>query len=507
MIEFLTKELNKLVKTMKLAIGLDEYKNIYIQKGKADVYPCLVAHTDTVHDIRKGFKVMDVDGVFFAWDNVKHEQAGVGGDDKVGIYMCLQALVDLPAVKVVFFRNEEVGCLGSKEAHMPFFEDVAFVLQADRKGSSDFINYSNGVDLFDKEFKDAATPILDKYGYKICNGISTDVGQLKKNKLPVACANVSCGYYEAHTSREYVIQSEVENCYNLFIDLFAQLGDQRWLHELRVSTPTYHNTGHSYGYNSYGNNQYRGKKWGEHSSYKNLEHRVIGGKDYYIGESGYWVDHEYHSFTTHDDPREQSSSTRSKKEVIDGEVYEFSQFGYWKGSKFYLFSEHPDPRKRKDYNPMNESDDLGFKKKESTVKETTTGTISKSSEGPEDFDEWEMQQAQTSELRADRYRLCKERQELGYRLQAVCPRCDHNSDFWDNMYGEVMCDVCYETVNIKDIDSYVDYKEEVDQYEKLYGEPVPEEYKSNYWCSCRKTCLPKGTFYRECITCTGEVNT
>ena len=29
--------------------------NIYVTKGKADVYPCVVAHTDTVHDFVKGY--------------------------------------------------------------------------------------------------------------------------------------------------------------------------------------------------------------------------------------------------------------------------------------------------------------------------------------------------------------------------------------------------------------------------------------------------------------------
>ena len=31
--------------------------NIYVTKGKADVYPCVVAHTDTVHDFVEGYCV------------------------------------------------------------------------------------------------------------------------------------------------------------------------------------------------------------------------------------------------------------------------------------------------------------------------------------------------------------------------------------------------------------------------------------------------------------------
>tara|TARA_Y100001973_G_C5125666_1_gene295041 strand:+ start:457 stop:780 length:324 start_codon:yes stop_codon:yes gene_type:complete len=59
--------------------------NIYITKGESDIYPCIVSHTDTVHDIHKEFKVFDDDGCIFAFDKSKGEQVGVGGDDKVGV--------------------------------------------------------------------------------------------------------------------------------------------------------------------------------------------------------------------------------------------------------------------------------------------------------------------------------------------------------------------------------------------------------------------------------------
>jgi putative aminopeptidase FrvX len=59
--------------------------NIYITKGESDIYPCIVSHTDTVHDIHKEFKVFDNDGCIFAFDKSEGVQVGVGGDDKVGI--------------------------------------------------------------------------------------------------------------------------------------------------------------------------------------------------------------------------------------------------------------------------------------------------------------------------------------------------------------------------------------------------------------------------------------
>ena len=59
--------------------------NIYITKGKSDIYPCIVSHTDTVHDIHKEFQVFDDDGILFAFDKSQGLQVGVGGDDKVGV--------------------------------------------------------------------------------------------------------------------------------------------------------------------------------------------------------------------------------------------------------------------------------------------------------------------------------------------------------------------------------------------------------------------------------------
>ena len=59
--------------------------NIYVTKGKNNTYPCIVAHTDTVHEIHKHYRVFDDNGCIFAFNQETGEQVGVGGDDKVGI--------------------------------------------------------------------------------------------------------------------------------------------------------------------------------------------------------------------------------------------------------------------------------------------------------------------------------------------------------------------------------------------------------------------------------------
>ena len=87
-----------------------EAGNTYITKGMhAKTYPCVVAHTDTVHDIHKDFTLYDDNTIMFAMDMTQGLQVGIGGDDKVGIYVALEMLRELDVVKVAFFRDEETG--------------------------------------------------------------------------------------------------------------------------------------------------------------------------------------------------------------------------------------------------------------------------------------------------------------------------------------------------------------------------------------------------------------
>ena len=40
----------------------------------------------------------------------------------------------------------------------------------------------------------------------------TDVLTLKENGLEVSCANVSCGYYNAHTDEEITVKKDLQKC-------------------------------------------------------------------------------------------------------------------------------------------------------------------------------------------------------------------------------------------------------------------------------------------------------
>lgn len=186
--------------------------NIYIQRGEADTYPCMVAHMDTVHAITDDLYPIEFNGNITGFDRVNMEQVGIGGDDKVGVYIALKCLMEFDTIKVAFFRDEEVGCMGSYQAHMPFFSDCRFVLQCDRRGNSDFITDASGVELSSKKFQDDVLPIISSYGYEFARGMMTDVMALKENEIECSVANISCGYYNPHMPQEYVNVDDVENC-------------------------------------------------------------------------------------------------------------------------------------------------------------------------------------------------------------------------------------------------------------------------------------------------------
>ena len=228
--------------------------NIYVTKGEAETYPCIVSHTDSVHKIIDdgAFTIIANDEYAIGFDRFKMLPSGCGGDDKVGIAICLQALIDFDNIKVAFFRDEEVGCIGSGFADLKWFQDCRFVLQCDRRGNSDFINEIYGTQLQSKQFKKDVRYILTKYGYTPTSGMLTDVYTLKESGLEVSVANISCGYYNPHDDNEIVVFEDVYNCYALVSDIILSM-DKTYKHKSR-QRGKYNDWygGYDYGYKSYG---------------------------------------------------------------------------------------------------------------------------------------------------------------------------------------------------------------------------------------------------------------
>lgn len=255
--------------------------NIYVTKGQADIYPCVVAHTDTVHDIEKELHVVQVGDVLLSV-NEKYERCGIGGDDKVGIFVALEVLRNTDVCKVAFFRDEEVGCVGSTVAFMKFFDNVSFVLQCDRRGYEDFVNEIFYTKLYSDEFSNAIQGLLYKYGRVESDGGLTDVYQLTENGLDVCVANLSCGYYDPHSDNEFIKINEVYSTLDLVQEICNDLGDSRWEMPKKDRDS----------YSSYNDDDVWGDEWT--SRYDTGNYRARGKSNYkqHIPEEWTWNDED-----------------------------------------------------------------------------------------------------------------------------------------------------------------------------------------------------------------------
>lgn len=218
MVEFLVKYLTR----NGYEHYLDKMGNIYVTKQTDEVefFPCVVAHTDTVHHIDT-INVMEEmlenqQGILkpsLKAYNDKGNPTGIGGDDKCGVYACLELLKELPNLKVAFFVSEETGCHGSRNADPNFFDNVGYAIQFDAPGNHMVTEYSMGVQMFDSkgEFKKTCNEVLTETfegRHLFQSHPYTDVYALKQS-FDFSCINFSIGYYNYHTPHEYVVVEDV----------------------------------------------------------------------------------------------------------------------------------------------------------------------------------------------------------------------------------------------------------------------------------------------------------
>jgi len=225
MIEYISSVLNE----KQLDYIVDPIGNIYVTKGESERYPCFVSHTDTVHRVNERLEVYTNDeGHLQGRDSVDQTPLGIGGDDKCGVFLCLEMLDRLENVKVAFFVGEEFGMVGSKEASPEFFSNVKYAIQFDSPEGDTMSLTLRGDYLFDKEssFGETVTPLLLERGItKWERHPYTDVYQLI-TKFNFPCLNLAAGYHRYHTRDEYVVVEEVENTLQLALELVDGLKEE-----------------------------------------------------------------------------------------------------------------------------------------------------------------------------------------------------------------------------------------------------------------------------------------
>lgn len=209
------------LRDVDLDIKTDDIGNVFITKGLAMSYPCVAAHLDEIHSPCQRETVIDGDIIYTVdrlWNRV-----GCGADDKNGLWVIMNLLYSEPVLKVALFVQEErdgelAGCRGASVCDLSFFSDVKFILECDRKGSSDVVYIGKGETcLCDFDF--IPEHLLQIYHYEMVRGGKTDVVELKMRGLGIPVCNISCGYYNAHKNSEYTKFSELQNCLEFVKDI------------------------------------------------------------------------------------------------------------------------------------------------------------------------------------------------------------------------------------------------------------------------------------------------
>lgn len=242
--------IKKFLKKNDIDYHTDTYGNIYATKGVTDIYPTMVCHIDTVHDINMNSVVKRHKNVLYSIDNTTFKRTGIGGDDKVGVFITLSCLVEFPNFKAVFFKDEEVGCVGSGHADMSFFDNSSLVLECDRQGYGDFVTDIYGIELCDDTLVTHLEDLLDTYQRKPCTGGLTDV-KVIASKTDVMTANINCGYYYPHTDDEVVNIEDVQDTLNFCIDVFNITSDRLWRMKRTASVGGSYRYPYDYWYDEY----------------------------------------------------------------------------------------------------------------------------------------------------------------------------------------------------------------------------------------------------------------
>lgn len=212
-------------------------KNIIITKtnNKVAFLPCIVAHLDTVFEYDSNYQIINKNGVLSTPENCT---AGIGGDDRCGIAIALSLLTILDNIKIVFFHGEEVGCVGSNDIELSHFDNVRYIIEPDRRGDSDLILDYFSDQVCSDQFKSLLNISAPKF--KPAPGTVTDCMILAERGVNVSVCNISCGYYNAHTSNEYIVMDIVYNTFKTVLNIIKNSMDIQYTHEYPIYSDSWY---------------------------------------------------------------------------------------------------------------------------------------------------------------------------------------------------------------------------------------------------------------------------
>ena len=121
----------------------------------------------------------------------------------------IQRIVETTKLRpsILFCEDEEVGGIGSDKflmtKHANDLFDMLFMIELDRANGEDLVYYDDE----NYKFHDFCK---ENTGYKEAFGSFSDISNLCPSAM-VSGVNISCGYYKAHTTDEFVVWEEMGN--------------------------------------------------------------------------------------------------------------------------------------------------------------------------------------------------------------------------------------------------------------------------------------------------------
>jgi len=214
----------------------------------------LLAHLDTVHKHLPTLILCDAE------TGRMSSPQGIGGDDRCGVFMVLEVIKRFNC-SVLFCEDEEIGGVGAnKFIKTDLAKELEFnyAIEFDRRGKNDAVFY----ECDNEEFEDFITEEFYRTAYGSFSDISVVAPFLK-----CAAVNLSCGYYNAHTTQEYVVVTEMLASINAACRILERTTEKDKFEYVEMEYQNYYRNynnrgfyGGAYGY-GYGNQGYINGFW------------------------------------------------------------------------------------------------------------------------------------------------------------------------------------------------------------------------------------------------------
>jgi len=227
-----------------IRVNVDPKGNVYLIKGvlgENETYPCVIAHIDTVHRdqvrlVENNEKLIihedKIDGDSKLWASLKDGKneiiTGIGGDDKAGVFICLELIQKYDKIIGAFFVEEEFGCKGSLAADIDILKDVGYFIQFDAPTDNWCSFTCAGTQLFNESIFNKVKPVLAKHKItRISMDPYTDILRMRQH-FDVACFNFFAGYQRMHSNEEFVLVSHINKAITLGTDMIKLLGLEKY---------------------------------------------------------------------------------------------------------------------------------------------------------------------------------------------------------------------------------------------------------------------------------------